>query len=955
MAISRTTYRRTQKSMLDAVNFYTLGNLLFYPNDPNVVMPSQRFFYFKNLLTDYRKNGSEEYRIKANQIGKAAVSALTDSPFGSNEQEKNSRSIQRLRDALNIIEKGIEYEQANEKQYIQQRLNKLKSITKLSNSKTEDLREIEQNLQILNNQKQGIDYKVLIDTINIAMQGKKNSQAIYDYEYNRLTNEVMPNFLKARDEFADQIKRYANSRHMDEEEEAKQFEKSFNKFDRIATQTYLRNHTYNIERPKGIIQRILKSAMKGTKTIDVVMGEKITEFLNKIFSDPQRQEEMLNIIVKNKLTVNGFSNSAREIKPKIIALIVQYLNNNVSEILNNNLDVEGIVNDFANEIERNGTQEYQIQIKGLYKNFAQYGHQLDFFKEGIDAILEKEQGARGLYDALVNFRKQVNKEIKENKVAGLDEETKYVRKALGLQSNKGKYNQLITLIKSLEKFSREIKKAKDPTKIPDLVLTGVNEQSITLSVKEKNGVISVEGLEGLINTNAMAELNIKKNFNPKTLSSAISSIKRRVSEDLRDALTDIIRKEQNTSMREQIVSQLESKLQNIKISVGGPVESEIKGAIQQNLTDNTVWTGKLNVKNDVISINIDIPNFLNFKFENGINTMSSKIEEKVSTLMQNTAKRYGEEYTNIIQQNMSHINKDRAYTDYERLTKEFFAATKKWRDSYTKITEEFNEARKEIENLIQKEGHNKKELQTLLSQQEDFLEDLQNTIYVSSTMKTFNAYQNHIGFVGGSIGSSASAQISNLNFLFSQAGMGLSQEELDWLTFAVINNSPESVVGLKNESFIESMLGSLAVFAMFDEGGAELQILRDKVKGLTEEMITPKIMHLYLLNGIYYPGSYVLETIRQTLIDMLDILDIENAERNFSQSGIRITNTINIGDLPNLKSRDRGDKTLDRKAWQTMSNTADNKKVTVHVTFLAGLMDVIQQLRAKEGQIVIPS
>ncbi len=45
--------------------------------------------------------------------------------------------------------------------------------------------------------------------------------------------------------------------------------------------------------------------------------------------------------------------------------------------------------------------------------------------------------------------------------------------------------------------------------------------------------------------------------------------------------------------------------------------------------------------------------------------------------------------------------------------------------------------------------------------------------------------------------------------------------DLKWLYSAILNCAPTTVVGEANKSLIESYLGAVAAFALFDEGGTE--------------------------------------------------------------------------------------------------------------------------------------
>ena len=53
----------------------------------------------------------------------------------------------------------------------------------------------------------------------------------------------------------------------------------------------------------------------------------------------------------------------------------------------------------------------------------------------------------------------------------------------------------------------------------------------------------------------------------------------------------------------------------------------------------------------------------------------------------------------------------------------------------------------------------------------------------------------------------------------------MEQSDITWLESAIINCSPVSIIGEKNKDVIQNYLSSMAALAMFDEGGAEAQII----------------------------------------------------------------------------------------------------------------------------------
>ena len=307
-----------------------------------------------------------------------------------------------------------------------------------------------------------------------------------------------------------------------------------------------------------------------------------------------------------------------------------------------------------------------------------------------------------------------------------------------------------------------------------------------------------------------------------------------------------------------------------------------------------------------------------------------------------------------VEQDMREISKSKQYTNYDRLAANFFEQANIYNDYINKAKNEINEIENQLKAL---DTSNEDEIQTLkeeLEIQQEFLNELENTLYISNTVKTFNNYQDQIGFVGGSIGSNIINQINSLNTIFSKAGMELTQEEINWLIFACINNSSLSVVGHQNENKIEAILGSLAAFTLFDEGGAEVEILNSKLNDSIQKISAPNIMHLYLLNGIYYPGSFVL----QTVLNNLQVIksEIENNVKAIDSnhySNVKITSNMNYSKIPNNK-KDLTWEEIDQHPWETVSASAV-ASTNIRVVFLAGLLSVINGLMEAVGNIELPS
>ena len=212
---------------------------------------------------------------------------------------------------------------------------------------------------------------------------------------------------------------------------------------------------------------------------------------------------------------------------------------------------------------------------------------------------------------------------------------------------------------------------------------------------------------------------------------------------------------------------------------------------------------------------------------------------------------------------------------------------------------------------------------------------VKNTIIVTETVKTFNRYQNDIGFVNGSLGPNISSQLGKFSELFTSAGVSLSEDELMWLEVAIVNCSP-AALGSGNKGPIERFLSTMAGFAVFDEGSDEVQMIAAEAESYYSKTSSPKLLHLYRLNGMYFPGSYILQKIYNNLKGVVTSMIGLEKEVNTDGAKIRATATEaiinhNIHDL--------------HERWaNTYAIASSSQYTSIEVTFLSGLLNIVDQL-----------
>ncbi len=133
------------------------------------------------------------------------------------------------------------------------------------------------------------------------------------------------------------------------------------------------------------------------------------------------------------------------------------------------------------------------------------------------------------------------------------------------------------------------------------------------------------------------------------------------------------------------------------------------------------------------------------------------------------------------------------------------------------------------------------------------LEQLKNSFRISTSVKSYDKYNNKTGFHGGSLGGTVEHQIENIQHMFQLGGITI--QDVDWLIFAVYNSGPH-LLGSSIKKDLEHFFSILAVSLMFDDAGEQATYIKNQAENLSD--IKPNYLHLFLLNGTYFPLSYIL-------------------------------------------------------------------------------------------------
>ena len=183
-------------------------------------------------------------------------------------------------------------------------------------------------------------------------------------------------------------------------------------------------------------------------------------------------------------------------------------------------------------------------------------------------------------------------------------------------------------------------------------------------------------------------------------------------------------------------------------------------------------------------------------------------------------------------------------------------------------------------------------------------------------------FKSEDGFKGASFGSNLVMQLNVLQQMTDSGGISLG--DLKFLQFACVN-AGNQMIGRFLKSPLENYFSTFVGFLMFND--AEL-MFEDVAKWTTETAISGvNDIHLYELNGVTFPSSYLLENTYQALTHISTDLARSN------QQGVKAKlTTYNGGPVDHN--------------WEKTSATA-TEKTKLEIRFLAGFLDILDSLESQ--------
>ncbi len=964
--------------------FNYIGNLAFYDGwKPD-------YIYFKSLLAAGENySDSENNRWRTDLALPIANRAIADATARSHlnelsEEEASSAMLERFNNICTFLQQAITYERNNEVRYFKQKYEQLKNTFTPEEQKT-----IPQLAELLNmfnpDTNQEFDYTKFTTLINVLQHGLDQTKTIVDYEQQHLSkiDKAIQGVVTARDK---QITGLGTKQKKSLKEIQEMVEKSHQKIENELTIEYLKHGSFGSRDASGKYfsnVRGVKAHLDFKKfhnSIDVELAHWITNTLKDIIRNGDLVDRLASVLQSNYPVNGNFDNLSRETKAKIIDAVQSYGINNLAETLKTRVTrkyAEEIAENIANNPDIYNTQS-AYNIKGYFDNYGQYGQILDLFKNVNQISNLKGKSAIGLYDAI----NQLIKNLNSKKWMPSQDQTQ-LQQVFANNKQWAGIEEMISFIHKIEKMQKELNKIQENYDKGILKLNEISGKTLSSGNNDKNHIevqLAVKGDKVVIHagekgksslgsvissTSAFKRFGLQS-FNPADLKGAILSLKKAASQSLRNKLIQSLEAAMQSGKfglsEQELLKSTARGLQNLKISIGGPKLSEITAGLnfRQRGDDLIVdWTGSNNGKNDVVSIAIDV---------NSVKThidilFSDKLDGAVASVTKDEIMSAREQYLTAVNDAFDKAVKENAAKNVDKYTFQ----GKIFQDQNDEKDKQVTDAMEQLQTLwgkIDKDLSKRKVSEDNRNKlRKRFFSILTDSFYVSTTVKTYNEYSNQIGYLGGSLGGDLDSQLNRIEELFLSAGDKMSsiKNDMDWLRFAIINCTPHSILGTSNKGLIESYLGSVAALALFDEGSAEGEViqtfaeqLQDGANKAVNRTDSMKILHLYKGNGIYIPGSYILEQVLKSLQEEVipNILAIPTTVKR--GAGITIINNVSEQSTTIPNRPIFGRISWNDDAW-TIAGASAKGQIKLQILFLAGLLDIVNSINKTLRGTEIPS
>ena len=209
-------------------------------------------------------------------------------------------------------------------------------------------------------------------------------------------------------------------------------------------------------------------------------------------------------------------------------------------------------------------------------------------------------------------------------------------------------------------------------------------------------------------------------------------------------------------------------------------------------------------------------------------------------------------------------------------------------------------------------------------------EDLNLFIEHGST-KEYTFFNNTIGVHGGALGENSGliSAINNIDLMAEKGGITIRDKE--WLIFAAMNCAKHLIGADFNvQEPLENYLSLIAGALMFEDADMIMEGVKANIASTTQQSL--QHIHIYQVNGYYFPLSYILNLTWESLKELSNFL----VEASHSGNQVHIINKSHWKSFAN--------ENITKETWTKEAESTINS-TTITMTFLAGFLDILDSLR----------
>lgn len=249
-------------------------------------------------------------------------------------------------------------------------------------------------------------------------------------------------------------------------------------------------------------------------------------------------------------------------------------------------------------------------------------------------------------------------------------------------------------------------------------------------------------------------------------------------------------------------------------------------------------------------------------------------------------------------------------------------------ESFQENTKELLKAREEQEKLLERFS---KQIQS----EEKTMTELLKHINIHSTVKAYTSagssmFEARGGFGGAAFGSNLFNEIDILADVGNAGGLAFSKEDKEDFIMAMINAGQE-MIGNSLKPQLENYFSTFIGLLMFNDAEIAAFDIQKWIQNNKELQSSVQDLHLYQLNGVLVPSSYILEKTYEALAPLPN--EIQTNTRGLSLHLI----TYDKGPI--------------NHNWDLTAATAIEKTKFERMHFLAGFFDFIDELNSRMANI----